>query len=147
MPQFIKFKYVFALAFGSLIYLFFRNSSLKMFLWLNYFGLGKIIASVRNFTLPFVSSFPDWFLFSLPDGLWIFSFISLQLHIWKYSLNFSNLIWFVSIPLIAIISEIFQNLNILNGVFDPFDILFYSLGFILPFILNTRILNFNFQIS
>lgn len=69
----------------------------------------------------------EYFVFSLPEGLWIFcttitsSFFYIECKGRKYSLNFFP----VSI---AVIMELLQLFRFINGRFDPMDLVF-SVGF------------------
>ena len=120
---------------GSLIYVFFRTTTLRMFCWFGQLNILSFIDRFRVSTLFLKNYLPNWFLYSLPDGLWIFSYLSLALYIWKNELKSENLFWIFSIPIIAIGSEIGQLIKIIPGTFDIIDLIIYVLGTILPFII------------
>lgn len=120
---------------GGMIYLLFRSNSLLMFKWLKKIYLFEEIECIRRETLNLVEYFPNWFLFSLPDGLWIFSYISLIFLIWDANLNQKTVFWASVIPCIAIISEFGQLFNWVHGTFDILDLSFYFLGTITPFLI------------
>ena len=120
---------------GSLIYILFRSSSLKMFIWFERINILDVIENIRNFTFIYSNNLPNFILYSLPDGLWLFSYVSLVLYLWKNELKSENLFWVFSIPLISIISELGQIFKIITGTFDIIDLLMYVLGTILPFII------------
>lgn len=123
---------------GGFIYVSFRVESLRMFSWFNSISLYKVITATRNYTLNYDFLIPDWVKFSLPDGLWLFSFISLILITWKNEINSSNLFWLIGLPIIALLSEIGQSISIVQGTFDWIDIAMYLIGFMLPFIINKK---------
>jgi len=104
-----------------------------MFNWFDTLGLNHQILSLRNINIEVVEKLPSWFKYSLPDGLWVFSYVCLILLIWSESEVKKYLFWVLVIPSIAIISEFGQLANILPGTFDPVDIIFYLLGTFLPF--------------
>lgn len=120
---------------GSLIYILFRSSSLKMFIWFERINILDVIENIRNFTFIYSNNLPNFILYSLPDGLWLFSYVSVVLYLWKNELKSENLFWVFSVPLISIISELGQILKIIPGTFDIIDLLMYLLGTILPFII------------
>ena len=130
------------LAFGSLIYVFFRDSNLILFKWLEKIYISGPIFLVRSFTYPISIYLPNWFLYSLPDGLWIFSLISILLIIWKNTISKHNLFWFILIPTTVILLEIGQFFGFIAGTFDLMDIIFYLLGTILPFLIFTNLFSF-----
>jgi len=127
------FGHLFTLIIGGLIYVLFRVESLKMFKFFDLFSIGYEIDKIRVYTIPYSEYLPNWFLFSLPDGLWIFSYTSLVLYIWKNKLKKENIFWVLIVPFISIFSEIGQIFNIIPGTFDLIDLIFYLMGFLLPF--------------
>lgn len=146
MKKQLIFGHISTLLVGGLIYLLFRTSSLKMFGWYKTIGLGEFTNGLRKLTIPFADKIPDWILFSLPDGLWTFSYVSLVLFIWNNSISKNNLFWILIIPTLAICSEIGQLLGFVPGVFDATDLLLYLLGMTLPFIFFKKSINLKTQI-
>lgn len=128
---------------GGAIYILFRTASLRMFGWFEVVGLTTFIDDLRATTYHFSYNIPEWVLYSLPDGLWIFSYVGVVLYIWKNSVSFDNLFWITIIPLLAIGSEIGQLLGIVIGTFDVVDLLLYTVGAISPFLFFTNHLNNN----
>ncbi len=133
------------LLFGGLIYVLFRTATLKMFGWYETIGLGGLTNRMRKLTFQFANELPEWILFSLPDGLWIFSYVCLMLAVWQNSISFKNAFWVLIIPILAIGSEIGQLFGFVVGTFDLTDLLFYILGMTLPFIFFTKINNLKFK--
>lgn len=123
---------------GSLIYICFRTDTLIMFNWFEKLMLTNTIMTIREFTLPFRNKLPSWFLYSLPDGLWIFSYVCLMLSIWGRTITGNNLFWFTLIPSIALVSEIGQLIKVVPGTFDIVDLSLYVIGFFLPFLTFTN---------
>ncbi|WP_143884253.1 hypothetical protein [Chryseobacterium binzhouense] len=121
-----------SLILGTLIYILFRSSTLKVFTWLDFVGIHILDSKIRKSALATSNYIPDWVLMSLPDGLWLFSYVCLMLYIWKNSITFFNLFWISVIPAIAIASEVAQGLGILQGTFDTMDLIFYLFGGVLP---------------
>lgn len=119
---------------GGFIYVFFRTDKLLMFKWFNVLKLSNWIKYLRETTIPYKSRLPDWLLYSLPDGLWVFSYVSLLLYFWKGEIKSQNFIWFFFIPIFAVLSEFMQLLDVVSGTFDYVDLLFYFLGLIIPFV-------------
>ncbi len=105
-----------------------------MFKWFQNLGIGNEINEIRKLTIPLSKSLPDWILYSLPDGLWVFSYMALMLFIWNRNITAQNILWFFLVPILAIGSEVFQYLKFLPGTFDPKDLLIYFLGTTLPFV-------------
>jgi hypothetical protein len=136
----LLYGHVTTLFLGGLIYFLFRSEQLIMFQWFDFFELP--LQNIRVLTLGFGRNLPDWFVFSLPDGLWIFSYITLILLIWRNKINRQNIIWIAITPLLALVFEIGQYINIVQGTFDFYDILFYIVGAILPVGLYTELIDF-----
>ena len=133
---------IIALTIGTLIYLLFRVSTLKIFTWINVFEIDFTNCKLRNFALSYSTALPQWFIFSLPDGLWTFSYVSIMLCIWDFKINSKNIFWITFIPLIAIISEIGQKIGIVPGTYDHHDLFFYIIGFLTPIVFSTKTIKF-----
>lgn len=114
----------FALLFvGGMIYIIFRSESLLMFTCLNKVGALEAIQSLRKLGAEYAVS--DWIKYSLPDGLWLFSYMFLIDTIWggKISLSYYFFLWVQ--PTIAVVSEVLQVFGWLPGVFDILDLVCY----------------------
>ena len=111
------------LGIGGSIYLLFRPKTLLMFKWVESLGLSEHIDRLRdmvsNITLNHIT------LYSLPDGLWLASYIIVVNTIVSKSNKHNLLFWSVRLPLIAIILELLQIPGIIPGVFDVFDLICY----------------------
>ena len=106
------------LTIGGFIYIYTRPNSIYFLSWLQ-----QIIPIFDDFKI----TLPEWIIYNLPDGLWIFSFINLMLIIWNGQSNINNLIWYIIPILVGLILEIFY------GTFDIIDVLFIILGGISSF--------------
>ena len=136
--KFYLFPY-FPIIFGIVIYIFFRSNSLMLFKWLNVLFPMSEIEPIREYTLLLTPYLPDWFLFSLPDGLWMFSFVCFIFSIWGNKLNFNTIFWITFVFLISISHEFGQLFNYFPGTFDIYDITFYLLGALIPILLFTNL--------
>ena len=126
---------LFSILSGGLIYVLFRQDSLKMFSWFESVNLSNSISEMRLFTLPLSIYLPDWFLYSLPDGLWLFSYVSFLLVVWRNIISKYNIHWVLLVPLIAIFSELGQLIKFIPGTFDVVDLCSYFLGAVLPILI------------
>lgn len=125
---------------GGVIYIIFRTEKLIMFHWFEYLSLSNEVNFIKTFKN--VYSFPDWFIYNLPDGLWLCSYTAISLEIWKHSITKQNIFWIFSIPFITILSEIFQLFKIIPGTFDFIDIVFYLFGIFFAYFIS-KIIIFN----
>ena len=126
------------LSMGVLVYISFRQDTLKIFDWFDRVALSELVSRLRRFTLPMADFLPNWFLYSVPDGLWLFSYLSILLVIWNNKISKHNVHWLLSVPTIAIVSEIGQLLGIVPGTFDILDLTFYIGGTGLPILIFTK---------
>lgn len=115
---------------GGLIYIGYRETNILMFKWALSLKMESIVKYIRVNTIS-KKTLPSWIIFSLPDGLWLFSCTSLLLLIWGNKINKKNMVWILLIPSFAILSEIAQGLGIIKGTFDFNDIISYIIGFLL----------------
>lgn len=117
---------------GGLIYILFRADSLLMFRWFDKLGASDLISVCRQHTIG-QFSLPTWFIYSLPDALWIFSFTSLMLSIWRDKFSVQSIFWILVAPTIGLLSEIGQAFHVLRGTFDLFDLILILIASALPF--------------
>lgn len=130
---------------GFLIYVLFRTPTLILFSFIKTLDFLNPIFKLRNATILFSNQLPNWFLYALPDGLWLFSYISLTLYLWNNELKPESLFWIFIVPILAIVSEIGQLTALIPGTFDTIDIIMYLLGSISPFIIFKKLLTIKFK--
>ena len=114
---------------GGLIYIIFRDKSLLMFNWFDAIGIGNEIDGLRRLFQG--EGIYGWVKYSLPDGLWAFSYMFLVDAIWNGSKLISSYIFIYSLPFFALLSEFFQYFGLLPGVFDWMDVASYLFAIIL----------------
>lgn len=112
------------LTIGGIIYLLFRKDSRQFEIVLDNLG---IISENKFFV---TDHLPDWIPYNLPDGLWLYSFITYLALVWKRAGRL-NLIFIFFVPtLFAISIEFFQYAGLVKGTFDILDVITYLLVFI-----------------
>lgn len=119
-----------ALLSGGIIYLLFRTTDSVFFKWIGISENKSWIINVRDYTLKVGSSFPDWIVNSLPDGLWAFAYALLITGIWWRTNSNLKYVWMSSIPLLVIGFEFLQFFGIIAGTFSWTDIAFGTAGII-----------------
>lgn len=117
------FHVIIPLTVGGLLYVFFRAKSLRMFSWFEFIGINSQISFLREYVSPLKSWLPSWVYFSLPDGLWVYSFTSIILILWDGKINYWLIIPFTS----GILIEILQGFSF-SGTFDYLDLTFSVVG-------------------
>lgn len=118
---------------GGLIYISFRSSTLKMFGWLDHKGTNDLVNWLRNITIPLRYIIPSWIYFSLPDGLWVYSFTSAFLILWSGRINLWLLIPFIT----GVFVELAQWNKIFQGTFDILDLAFSIAAYLLSILIFT----------
>jgi hypothetical protein len=121
-------------AVGGIIYYFCRRHNIVFFSWLDKGGFcnviddGPIIVLPRNLVV-------HLFIYSLPDGLWLFAFANAMQLIWREK-RFSIII-LASLGVFSVGHELGQAFGFVSGTFDIIDVAMYlfALGFSL--IINT----------
>lgn len=110
---------------GGLIYLLFRSESIRFFDYLTYVKLDKPVTIIRSFTFPISKLIPEWIIYSLPDGLWLFSFSLLVNIIWSKEDRLKFWFWTLLFPCTALIWEFGQAFQVFSGTFDWIDTFIY----------------------
>lgn len=124
---------IFSLLIGLFIYLVFRDNTNPFYECAYRIGVAEKLDILRSLFSNLCM--PAWFIYSLPDGLWMFSFVLLILSIWDYKLNRDAIIWLSIAIVIGFIFEFTQLYFTHLGSFDWLDILFMGVGAIVPVIL------------
>ncbi|KPL20420.1 MAG: hypothetical protein AMS23_10985 [Bacteroides sp. SM1_62] len=65
---------------------------------------------------------PEWFVYSLPNGLWAFAYALLITVIWSGSRTWLRYFWMASIPVLVLGYEVLQYAMIIPGTFCIKDI-------------------------
>ncbi len=112
-----------AMAVGGLIYILLRPSEHVFFGWISPAGFENWLDSARSLTHPLRQLFPDWFVFSLPNGLWAFAYALMITHIWSGSKSGLKYFWLVSVPVLVLGFEVLQYPGIIRGTFCMTDML------------------------
>ena len=108
-----------SISLGGSIYLFFRSEKLPMFEWVKAMGIYDLISSMR-----IENCDGGWLIYSLPDGLWLFSYILIMAALWSFDEK-RTMLYSVPLVIIAIGSESLQYFHLISGTFDVIDLLCY----------------------
>lgn len=116
-----------SLTLGGLAYVIFRPKSLVMFDWFEQMGIMPFVNQLRqeygSITLN------DFWLNSVPAGLWLFSYLYVIDSIWQQK-NLLYKYFLYLLPFAAIASEFLQLTSLVPGTFDIVDVLCYLLAFL-----------------
>jgi len=112
---------------GCAVYLLYRAPSLKVFSWLDLLHLKDPLLVFRPKS---AAGLPHWFLYSFPDGCWVFSYMLFMGGIWMGRFR-DGILFLLALPVIALVSEIMQGVGLLRGTFDWGDVAAYLLGLFL----------------
>lgn len=127
------------------IYLIFRSTELNMF---RFYGRYDWVDSLRTYFEPYSDFFPYWVKYSLPDGLWLFSYLLLIDAIWN-KFDRCSWVWYLLMPGIAFGSELLQfvmketSTPWTTGTFDAMDFVCYM--FAVVFIIFIYFLKFRIR--
>lgn len=114
---------------GGCIYVLFRSRSLIVFGWVNEIGLYELINPLRAYINANGVLIPNWFIYSLPDALWMYSFASALIIANDYKWN-EYKYWLLLPILFGIGIEFLQLLRLFKGTFDANDLFFYFVGIV-----------------
>lgn len=130
-----KIKYIFILLpliIGVIIYLLYRSKNLFYYNLIHFLDINGYVLLARELATIYRKLFPTWVIYSLPDGLWLFStgaaFLILRN---RYLMHF---IWFTLIYFIMIGTEYLQKFygghGTSIGTYDKQDILSFTIAYI-----------------
>ena len=113
---------------GGLIYLLFRTDSLLMFAWVEQLSLTTLIDRGRAAAAPLRPHLPAFVLFSVPDGVWVFSATAFFARLWHDGPLWMRAGWIGITPAMAIGGELGQIIGVVPGTFDVLDMLAYIIA-------------------
>ena len=114
------------LAIGALIYVLWRPDHLQVFQWARLVGADGTVAWFRELAATWHP--PGFVLFSLPGGLWAYSFASAMGIAFEGESRLVVALAMSVGPAIGVGSELAQAAGSLPGSFDAWDLVAYVLG-------------------
>lgn len=127
---------------GGIIYLAFRTNTLLMFKWVETLGLYNGLINIRAGLQGLKGNIPEYVIYSLPTGLWAYSFMMDMFFVWGYTRQ--GIIWYSAIAIIIIGSELLQKFNIMPGNFDVKDLI-TNLAFIMLMIITIILRRYTYE--
>ena len=109
---------------GGMIYILFRSRQTLINLLLDHAGANGL-EGVREAISQW--QFPEWVVYNLPGGLWSGAYIMLIHALTMGEPIGKRLLWAGLIPALGVLSEMMQQLLLLPGVADRWDVFFYVL--------------------
>jgi hypothetical protein len=121
--RFFVLHVILPIALGGIIYTCWRKPSLLMFSWYHTIGLETFISLSRQYAAPFYGLLPQWVIFSLPNGLWVYAMTAFMAYVWHNSESaFLRTVWLSIGLLLGVGSEILQAAGVISGTFDLTDV-------------------------
>ncbi|MDG1478955.1 MAG: hypothetical protein P8R54_05155 [Myxococcota bacterium] len=117
---------VLPLVVGGLIYILLRADTLLMFQWAENLSLTALITHGRAAAAPLLPWVPGFVLFSIPDGIWVFSATAFFARLWHDGPLWARALWIGAAPIMAIGGELGQIVGLVPGTFDVLDLLAYA---------------------
>ena len=123
----------FPLFLGIGIYLLYRSRNLFYFKLIHSTFLSKPVLHIRDFARLYRKLFSTWIVYSLPDGLWLFSFGSALLidRIFYYYNFITFTVIYFGMIILEFLQLFFGGHGSMLGTFDTMDILFFTLGYLI----------------
>lgn len=120
---------------GGLIYICWRQPVLLMFGWLRVAGLEPFTNNLRDFAAPGWNFLPAWFVYSLPDGLWVYALTACMVLIWSGTESLrSKAFWLALGFILGVGSELGQLTGVVPGNFDYVDLVVCAVAPIAAFV-------------
>ena len=132
--------FIIPITLGTFIYLLFRPESLLVFQWLQTLKLLDFVMIAREI-IDVYDKLPNWIVYSLPNGLWSYSFMFFMALIWKDSKNYIKWFFILLVVGISLGSEFGQLTGLIPGTFCVVDVFFYSGGLAGGYLMGNTIKN------
>jgi hypothetical protein len=113
---------------GGGIYLLWRDPSLLMFRWTDALWGSVWLDPVRQVVSPARPFLPDWLLFSVPDGAWVYAYVAFFGRLWREGPAWARHFWTWLGPALAIGGELGQIVGWVPGTWDPLDVVWYIIA-------------------
>ncbi len=110
---------------GGGIYICWRVDHLFMFHWFDLMGLTTAVEATRAAAMPLRPHLPDWWLFSVPDGAWVYASVAFFGRLWRDGPLWAAAAWTGIGPALAIGGELGQIPGWVPGTFDWVDVAWY----------------------
>ena len=108
------------------IYVLFRDNSLLLFDGLKQLQITPMVSQLRDATAPIGHRLPTWVKFSLPDGLWLLSYLFFLRLVWAESPRKPMWLWVSLGLLVSVGHELGQAAGFMHGTFDWVDLAAYT---------------------
>lgn len=118
---------------GGMVYILFRPRTILLFIVLDTMGLGGMIDQWRMSVNP--CALPDFVVYSLPNGLWVTSYVLVIDVAFRDSPVATRLRWASVIPVLGVVSELLQVVGVVPGTFDWADLLCYAVPYLVYLII------------
>ncbi|MBI34439.1 MAG: hypothetical protein CMP67_03645 [Flavobacteriales bacterium] len=126
--KYIFFEVLLPLFIAAVMYLLLRPADTAIYQLISSLDGEKVISGVRD--LINVSSLPEWFVYSLPGGLWLLAFQNTITWIKRFKGKWL-VCWVLFASMLGVGLEVLQALHLTDGVFDWMDVLLYGLATLL----------------
>lgn len=128
----ILFHFILPISFGGLIYLIFRPMHLYVFYWVDMLGLNSLVLQVRDI-FDIAHYLPAWIIYSLPNGLWAYSFMFFISFVWGHTNSIGKTFFIILVVILSVGSELGQLLGLVPGTFCLTDVVLYLLGLVVGY--------------
>ena len=117
---------------GELVYILYRPLTLYMFKPLEQMGLLDDVRALRSaHWFPPIETVPEWVVYSLPDGMWLLSYMFAMEFIWNNDSKHIRLFFVWAMPVAIIAHEFCQLMGLASGTWDILDLTSYSIAIII----------------
>jgi len=126
--QYLLLRVIMPLFLGAWIYILFGAGNIRLVRWAE--GIPPLKKMRETFE---GTDVPDWLVFNLPGGLWIFALLQMVYFVWGNRKKAEN--WIVLCIILAIGHEIGQYMAWFSGTYDDMDVITYLIFIILSVLL------------
>ena len=104
-----------------------------MFYWFQLLQIEEAVFTFRELVFDQKDQLPNWVLYSVPDGAWVWSMTSAYTCIWKNMSSNEGAVWIGLGIVLGLGGEFGQLVHWVPGTFDVMDLVVMCCAFIIPY--------------
>jgi hypothetical protein len=120
---------------GAAIYVSWRSPTLLLFRWFRVAEVWPLIQEWRQTVAAMSDSLPEWFIYSIPDALWVYALAAAMNLIWEGHARRAATPWLICAVVAGCGGEVLQRFGGIPGTYDARDLLLSGCAWLLALVI------------